>query len=159
MTLAGEKVAVRRPASENAAMTNASAPGATVAAMVPGRHGRPFGMPDGTDIAAHGDVVGEFLASGTVPDWRWSTDGAVPVRIRLVGDTGEAINADRSKGERSMTEPDMSPRATVWPLLKAGQVGELTDQSLSDELPIVGPLLGLAEDRMVRAIVASESPA
>ncbi len=57
------------PASENAAMTNASAPGATpaatVAAMVPGRHGRPFGMPHETDIVDHGDVIDEFLASGT----------------------------------------------------------------------------------------------
>ena len=64
----GEEVAVRRPVSENAAMTNASArgatPAATVAAMVPGGHGRPFGRPEETDIAAHGDVVGEFLASG-----------------------------------------------------------------------------------------------
>ena len=54
-----------------------------------------------------------------------------------------------------MTEPDMSPRASVWPLLRAGQVGEFTDQPLSDVLPIVGPLLGLPEDRMVCGVVAT----
>jgi hypothetical protein len=55
-------------------------------------------------------------------------------------------------------EPDMSPRAIVWPLLKARQVREFTDQPLTDVLPRVGPLLGLPEDRMVRAIVVLGHP-
>jgi hypothetical protein len=143
-------------------MTNASARGATpastVAAMVPVQHGRPLGMPAETEIAAHGDVIGEFLASATAPGWRWSTDGAVPMSIRVVGDIPrEAINACRFKGERGMTEPDLAPRATVWPLLKARPVREFTDP-LSEVLPIVGPLLGLVEDRMVRPIVVLGLP-
>ena len=56
-----------------------------------------------------------------------------------------------------MTEPDMSSRATVWPLLRARQVREFKD-SLSEVLPIVGPLLGLVEDRMVRPIVVLGHP-
>ena len=48
-------------------MTKEGNPGAkvaaTVAAMTPGRHGRPFGMPAETDIVAHRGGIGELPAS------------------------------------------------------------------------------------------------
>jgi hypothetical protein len=37
----------------NAAAAAGATPAATVAAIVPGRHGRPFTPPDEADIAAH----------------------------------------------------------------------------------------------------------
>jgi hypothetical protein len=80
------------------------------------------------------------------------------MRVRVFGDTRESINVHRSRGERSMTEPDVSPRAPVWPPLEAGHVREFTDQPLTDVIPTVGPALGLPEDRMVRVVVASGRP-
>ena len=56
-----------------------------------------------------------------------------------------------------MNEPDMSPRAPVWSLLKARQV-QFTDQPLTTVVASVGPLLGLPEDRMVRTDVVIGHP-
>jgi hypothetical protein len=57
-----------------------------------------------------------------------------------------------------MTEPDISPRATVWPLLEARQLRELTDKPLTTVLATAGPLRGLPEDRMVHTIVVLGHP-